>query len=81
MTTAVLSSNPTIAAAALSRRAGFIDTLASEWSKLATLRATHLTLALGYLLSVATTAIGCIALGMTQDDRSPDFSPVTTSMI
>ncbi|MGD9933046.1 MAG: ABC transporter permease subunit [Dehalococcoidia bacterium] len=81
MTTAVLSSNPTIAAAALSRRAGFIDTLASEWSKLATLRATHLTLALGYLLSVATTAIGCIALGMTQDDWSPDFSPVTTSMI
>ncbi|MGE0571895.1 MAG: ABC transporter permease subunit, partial [Dehalococcoidia bacterium] len=68
-------------AAALSRRAGFIDTLASEWSKLATLRATHLTLALGYLLSVATTAIGCIALGMTQDDWSPDFSPVTTSMI
>jgi ABC-type transport system involved in multi-copper enzyme maturation permease subunit len=81
MTTATVSSNVTIAAAAPSRRAGFIDTLASEWSKLSTLRATHLTLTLGFLLSVATTAIGCIALGMTQDDWSPDFSPITTSMI
>jgi ABC-type transport system involved in multi-copper enzyme maturation permease subunit len=77
---ATLSSNTTIASAA-PRRASFIDTVASEWTKLATLRATHLTLGLGYLLSVATTAIGCIALGMTQDDWSPDFSPVTTSMI
>lgn len=80
MTMATMSSNTTIAAAA-TRRAGFIDTVASEWTKLATLRATHLTLGLGYLLSVATTAIGCIALGMTQDDWSPDFSPVTTTMI
>jgi ABC-2 type transport system permease protein len=81
MTTATLSSNDTLATGAPSRRAGFIDTLASEWSKLATLRATHLTLGLGFFLSVATTAIACIALGMTQDDWSPDFSPVTTSMI
>lgn len=81
MTTATLSSNSTVATGATASRAGFIDTLASEWSKLATLRATHLTLGLGFLLSVATTAIACIALGMTQDDWSPDFSPVTTSMI
>lgn len=81
MTSAALPSNGNIATAAMARPAGFIDTLASEWSKLATLRATHLTLGLGFLLSVATTAIGCIALGMTQDDWSPDFSPITTSMI
>lgn len=81
MTTATLSSNDTLTTGAPGRRAGFIDTLASEWSKLATLRATHLTLGLGYFLSVGTTAIACIALGMTQDDWSPDFSPVTTSMI
>ena len=43
--------------------------------------AIFLTLGLGFLLSVATTAIGCIALGMTKDDWSPDFSPVTTTMI
>lgn len=81
MTTATLSSNSTLVSGASTRRAGFIDTLASEWSKLVTLRSTHLTLALGFVLSVATTAIGCIALGVTQDDWSPDFSPVTTSMI
>lgn len=81
MTTATVSSNRTLASGASTRSAGFIDTLASEWSKLATLRATHLTLGLGFLLSVATTAIGCIALGMTKDDWSPDFSPVTTTMI
>lgn len=80
MTTATMTSNPAIAARA-ERRASFNHTLASEWSKLVTLRATQLTLALGYILSVATTAIACIALGMTQDDWSPDFSPVTTTMI
>ncbi|MCC6960580.1 MAG: ABC transporter permease subunit [Dehalococcoidia bacterium] len=81
MTTATISSNSKIATRAATRRTGFIDILASEWSKLATLRATQLTLGLGFLLSVATTAIACIALGTTQDDWSPDFSPVTTSMI
>lgn len=82
MTTATtLPSKNILATNASAPRSGFIDTMASEWTKLATLRATHLTLGLGYLLSVATTAIGCIALGMTQDDWSPDFSPVTTTMI
>lgn len=81
MTTATMSSNPTATSAGTTPRAGFIDTLASEWSKLGTLRASQITLAAGFLLSIATTAIGCIALGMTQDDWSPDFSPVTTTMI
>lgn len=81
MTTATMSSDSTIATRASTRRAGFTDTLASEWSKLATLRASQIILAAGFLLSIATTAIGCIALGMTQDDWSPDFSPVTTTMI
>ena len=81
MTSAILSSNTTVAVEVPSRGASFANTLSSEWFKLGSLRSTQLTLGLGFLLSVATTAIGCIALGMTQDDWSPDFSPITTSMI
>jgi len=62
-------------------RVTFFTTLRSEWSKLATLRSTHITLALGLLLSVATSALVCVALGSTQDEWSPDFNPVTTSMV
>jgi ABC-2 type transport system permease protein len=81
MTTTIFPSKNAVASVPSNRHAGFVDTLASETYKLATLRSTQLTLALGFLLSVGTTAIACIALGMTQDDWSPDFSPVTTSMI
>lgn len=69
------------AARAAARPASFVNTLASEWSKLAALRSTHLTLGLGLVLSVATTALVCLALGSTQESWAADFSPITTSMV
>lgn len=63
------------------RPTNFFDTLASEWAKLISLRSTHITLGLGFALSVATTALVALALGSTQDSWSADFSPVTTSMV
>ncbi len=68
-------------ARASARPARFVNTLAAEWSKLATLRSTYLTLGLGLVLSIGTTALVCLALGSTQDDWSADFSPITTSMV
>ena len=63
------------------RPARFANTLAAEWAKLASLRSTYLILGLGLALSIGTTALVSLALGSTQDDWSPDFSPITTSMI
>jgi ABC-2 type transport system permease protein len=80
-TTASMTSTTPLAARASARPATLVNALAAEWSKLASLRSTYLTLGLGLLLSVGTTALVCLALGSTQDDWSPDFSPVTTSMI
>ncbi len=81
MTTATMTSTTPFAARASARPASFWNTLAAEWSKLATLRSTYLTLGLGFVLSVATTGLVTLALGSTQDDWSADFSPVTTSMV
>lgn len=81
MTSATITSTNTRSSASTSPRGSFLNALSSEWLKLASLRATYITLGLGYLLSVATTALVCFALGSTQDDWSPDFSPVTTSMV
>ncbi len=82
------TNTPTMTAAALSpplggvvRGASFWNTLAAEWSKLATLRSTYLTLGLGLVLSIATTALVCLALGSTQKTWAADFSPITTSMV
>ena len=80
-TTATMTSTSPFAARASARPSSFANSLASEWSKLATLRSTYLTLGLGFVLSIATTALVCLALGSTQDDWSADFSPVTTSMV
>lgn len=63
------------------RTPGFGTTLASEWLKLATLRATHLTLGLGAALSIATSSLVAVALGSAKDSWSTDFNPVTTSMV
>lgn len=81
MNTAALTSTTDLPAATTSRPASFASTLVSEWLKLATLRATHITLGLGVMLSVATSAAVSTALGATQDDWSPGFSPITTSMV
>ena len=84
MTTATIATMPgttPLAARAAARPASFLNTLAAEWSKLATLRSTYLTLGLGFVLSVATTALVCLALGSSQQSWSADFSPITTSMV
>lgn len=80
MTTASMTSaTPTTHASQNS--ASFANTLASEWSKLVTLRSTHIMLGLGLLLSLATTALVSLALGSTQESWAADFSPITTSMV
>lgn len=81
MTTATMASTTPFAARAPARPASFANTLASEWSKVATLRSTYLTLTLGLVLSIGTTALVCLALGSTQESWAADFSPVTTSMV
>lgn len=81
MTTATLSSATSISETTSQQSGGFASALASEWFKLATLRATHVTLSAGFLLSVATSALVSVALGSTQDSWSADFSPITTSMV
>lgn len=81
MTTATMTSMTSIASGAPARPVSFLNTLAAEWSKLASLRSTYLTLGLGLVLSIATTALVSLALGSTQDDWSADFSPITTSMV
>ena len=81
MASTTLTATTPFAARASARPASFRNTLAAEWSKLATLRSTYLTLGLGLGLSIGTTALVSLALGSTQDNWSADFSPVTTSMI
>lgn len=81
MTTATISANTRRMRGAVNRDTRFANTLASEWLKLATLRSTYFTLGLGYLLSVATSAIVGIALGSTRDTWSGDISPITASMV
>ena len=81
MTTATIAPMTPRASRAAARPARFANTLAAEWAKVATLRSTYLTLGLGLVLSIGTTALVCLALGSTQDDWSADFSPVTTSMV
>ncbi len=81
MTTATLTSSTAHTGIAAQRPASFFNTLSSEWSKLASLRSTHLTLGLGLLLSVATSAVVSVALGSTKDSWSPGFNPITTSMV
>lgn len=81
MSTSALSASTSAVQAPSRQRVTFLSTLASEWMKISTLRSTHITLALGFLLSVATTGIVCVALGSTRDEWAPDFNPVTTSMV
>jgi ABC-2 type transport system permease protein len=80
MTTATTTLTTPLANRTAPRPARFANTLAAEWSKLAALRSTYLTLGLGVALSV-TTALVSLALGSTRDSWSADFSPITTSMV
>ena len=80
MTSATIATPTALSTSTSPRTAGFLDTLSSEWSKLISLRSTHITVALGVLLSVATAAIVALAVGGADGDWSKDFSPITTSM-
>ena len=81
MTTATMTSTAARAAATSPRPASFANTLASEWSKMATLRATHITLALGLLLSIATTGLAALAMGASNAEWPAEFDPILFSMV
>ena len=72
------------AAAIEPRSVRFTDTLGSEWVKLTTLRSTYITLGLGVALSIAMTAVVCMATGSTFDSwsaaRQAEFSPLLMTM-
>ena len=57
------------------RSARFTHTLASEWVKLTALRSTHITLALGIVLSIGATALATLAIAATQDEWPADLDP------
>ena len=81
MTTVQMNPATPITASRSPRPASFSHTLASEWSKLATLRSTYVTLGLGVLLSIATTALTALAIGATRANVPDNFDPITISMI
>ena len=79
MTTEMMTSTTAVASSV--PRARFIDTLASEWLKLTTLRSTYVTLGLGVTLSIAMTALVSLAVGATQDELPADLAPVTFALV
>ena len=81
MTTATMTSTAARAAAISPRPASFANTLASEWSKMAPLRATHVTLALGLFLSIATTGLAALAMGASKAEWPAEFDPILFSMV
>jgi ABC-2 type transport system permease protein len=62
---------------------GFGATLASEWTKMTSVRSTWITIALALILSIGTTALVALVIGATWNDWTPQdqaaFDPVTTS--
>lgn len=60
---------------------GFAATLASEWTKIISVRSTWITLALAFILSIGTTALISLVVGLTFDDWAPQeqatFDPIT----
>ena len=58
-----------------------VRTLRAEWTKLITLRSTRIMLGLGIGLSIAATALGCLAMGNAFDEWPADFDPYTFSMV
>ena len=67
------------------RPPGFGATLASEWTKLTSLRSVRVTLVLGVVLGVGLTVLACWAVRATWHEWSAEdraaFSPVETSLI
>lgn len=64
---------------------GFGATLASEWTKMVSLRSTYITIALGFLLSVGMTALAALAVGATWSDWTAQdqatFDPIGFSFV
>ncbi len=75
MTTKTMAAIAPLASDASPRLVRFRDTLASEWVKLTALRSTYITLALGIVLSIGTTALASLAIAATQDEWPADFDP------
>jgi ABC-2 type transport system permease protein len=63
------------------RPVGFGHALISEWIKVSTLRSSYVTLALALGLSVATTALGSLAIGNAGDQWPAGLDPDTFSMV
>lgn len=84
MTTDTLINDATLATSDTMGGITFMNTLASEWLKLTTLRSTYVTLGLGTLLSVAMSALISLAVGSTFDGWSPErqaqFAPILMTM-
>lgn len=59
---------------------GFADTVASEWTKLMSVRTTYILAGLAIVLSIGMTAVIAAAIGSTWDDLSPqeqaDLNPI-----
>ncbi|MFN0095330.1 MAG: ABC transporter permease [Dehalococcoidia bacterium] len=73
MTTFTRTATTTQLAGDAPRPSRFTHTLASEWVKLASQRATHITLALALVLSVGTSALASLAVAATQDPWPADL--------
>lgn len=85
MTTKTMTAKAGTASSEAVRSSGFMDTLASEWIKLSTLRSNHIMLGLGVTLSIAVTALVALAVGATFDSwpaaEQSVFEPITLSMV
>jgi ABC-type transport system involved in multi-copper enzyme maturation permease subunit len=62
---------------------GFADTLASEWTKLRSIRATYIQIVLALVLALGMAALIALAIGSSFDQLNPEdqatFDPVVTS--
>lgn len=71
-------------AASSTAKASFASTVASEWTKLRSVRSTYITAAIGLALAFAMTALVCIVIGATYDDwdagQRADYDPAMMSI-
>lgn len=82
MTNQSMTATAPFASSDAAQGTNFAATVGSEWLKLTALRSTYVTLALGVLLSIATTALTSVAIGSTQAVGPGDLqNPIIASMI
>lgn len=81
MTSNTMTAPTPLAVSTPRRQASFWNILSSEWSKMASLRATHITLALGLFLSIGTTALAAFAFGASNAEWPEKFDPILFSMV